>query len=414
MAWTTSGASALTGRPDGPGLGPPERLVERLDAVADVISRRSCQLGVRTVLDPLVLLTERAAIGGSSRGGTTSCGGATRLIQCGDGSWIAVSIARPSDVDVLPAWLGISDDRDDPWPAVVAAASERSGGDLVENAVLLGLAASLLPAAAANRTSPGKLADCLPASALRMGPAAAHAGLEGLRVLDLGSLWAGPLCGAILAEAGASVVKVESSSRPDGARFGPTGFFDLMNARKRSVALDFESESGRRRLRELISKADVVIEASRPRALSQLGVDAAQMVTDERPSIWISLTGHGREQPERIGFGDDSAVAGGLVCHDRHGPVFCADAIADPSSGLVAAAACLEALAQGERWSIDIALADVAAHLAGPTLDLREVVERPGVLREASGQAPPLGQDTDEVLDAWGVTGASKNESGDV
>ncbi len=69
-----------------------------------------------------------------------------------------------------------------------------------------------------------------------------------------------------------------------------------------------------------------------------------------------------------MGFGDDAAVAGGLVCWQDDRPVFCADAVADPVSGLVAAAACLDALATGGRWLVDVGMAGVAAHLAGPTL----------------------------------------------
>ena len=57
-------------------------------------------------------------------------------------------------------------------------------------------------------------------------------------MVELGSLWAAPLCGSLLAAAGADVVKVESIGRPDGARRGPPAFFDLLNGGKRSVALD--------------------------------------------------------------------------------------------------------------------------------------------------------------------------------
>ena len=84
----------------------------------------------------------------------------------------------------------------------------------------------------------------------------------------------------------------------------------------------------------------------------------------------MSITGHGRDGPERdwVGFGDDAAVAGGLVAWDDRGPVFCADAVADPVSGVVAAIAVLEALAAGGHRLLDVPLAAVAAHLAGPTL----------------------------------------------
>src|SRR5690606_27110853 len=167
-----------------------------------------------------------------------------------------------------------------------------------------------------------------------------------------------PLAGALLATAGATVVKVESTGRPDGARRGPAAFFDLLNGGKRSVALDLGAPEGLRLLRGLLTRADVVIEASRPRALEQLGVDALGLLSAGGPRVWVSITGHGRTGPgrDRVGFGDDAAVAGGLVCRDGDRPVFCADAIADPTSGMVAAAATLDALATGGRWLLDVAM----------------------------------------------------------
>ena len=69
-------------------------------------------------------------------------------------------------------------------------------------------------------------------------------------MVDLSALWAGPLCGDLLARAGASVVKVESTQRPDGARRGSRAFFDLLNGRKRSVALDLRSREGVRVLHD--------------------------------------------------------------------------------------------------------------------------------------------------------------------
>ena len=71
-----------------------------------------------------------------------------------------------------------------------------------------------------------------------------------------------------------------------------------------------------------------------------------------------------------MGFGDDAAVEGGLVAWAEGRPHLVADAIADPTTGLVAAAAAVEALADGGRWLLDVSLSGVAGHLAGPTLPL--------------------------------------------
>ena len=170
--------------------------------------------------------------------------------------------------------------------------------------------------------------------------------LTGLIVVDLSALWAGPLCGDLLARTGATVVKVESTQRPDGARRGPTEFFDLLNGRKQSVALDFQSHAGVRILHDLVQHADVVIEASRPRALAQFGLDGPDLVRAGGPQVWVSITGHGRDgdAANRVAFGDDAAAAGGLVVWRDGIPLFCADAIADPLTGLTAADACQHAL----------------------------------------------------------------------
>jgi crotonobetainyl-CoA:carnitine CoA-transferase CaiB-like acyl-CoA transferase len=190
--------------------------------------------------------------------------------------------------------------------------------------------------------------------------------MDGLRVVDLSSLWAGPLCTRLLREAGADVTKIESRSRPDGGRGGSPAFFDALNSGKEMVILDFDAE--RSRLQDLVGRADVVVEASRPQALAQFGVDAAQFLArDDGPHVWISITGYGRADP-RVAFGDDAAVGGGLVVEDDAGPCFCADAVADPLTGLVAADACLSALAGGDRVLLDIPMTRVAAAFAGPTL----------------------------------------------
>ena len=225
--------------------------------------------------------------------------------------------------------------------------------------------------------------------------------IEGALVVDLSALWAGPLCGQLLATAGADVVKVESLARPDGARHGPAAFFDLMNGPKRSVALDLATPAGLRDLRRLIQAADVVIESARPRALEQMGIVAAEELRRPAgPQLWTSITSHGRGpgQAERVAFGDVAAAAGGLVARDHQGPCFLADAVADPLCGLVAAAAVLEALAAGGRWLLSVALAPLAAAVAGPGLVVEGASARPPRARPAVCPAPPLGSDTAAVL----------------
>ena len=400
--WADSGAMALTGLPDLP-LGPPEGLLDALDT-----------LGRRFGLDGVALLGERAALMGLWRRGQTSCGGSCRLIPARSGrEWLAVSLPREEDMDAVPAWLEL-DALPTPtsapalWSAVRhAMAGSADPGSLLDRAELFGL-----PVARVGEVTSGDGDDGDGVTRALIGDAEPRPrGAEDLLVVDLSSLWAGPLCGDLLAGAGANVVKVESVTRPDGARRGPAAFFDLLNGRKRSVALDFTSRTDMEILRQLVERADIVIEASRPRALEQLGIRAIDVVRGGGPRVWVSITGYGRRSGTgglgRVAFGDDAAAAGGLVVWHDHAPLFCADAVADPVTGLTAAAACLDALHAGGRWLLDVSMAAVCARLAGPTVS---VTEGPGPAavadpraRDAAAAAPKLGADTADVVAELGL-----------
>jgi crotonobetainyl-CoA:carnitine CoA-transferase CaiB-like acyl-CoA transferase len=220
-----------------------------------------------------------------------------------------------------------------------------------------------------------------------MGAALGGARLAGAVVVDLSSMWAGPLCARLLGLAGAEVIKVETPDRPDGARAGQRRFFDWLHGGHHSVVLDFRSPSGRSALAALLAAADVVIEASRPRALAQLGL-APEMIPHRDGQVWLSITGYGRGDraaSELVAFGDDAAVAGGLVGWAGDGlgadgawnggdwgggdwgggePVFCADAIADPLTGLCGAIAVARSVADGGGQLIDLSMREVAAGFA--------------------------------------------------
>jgi hypothetical protein len=405
-AWAGSGGMALTGRADGPPLPPPSGFVERVLAVEEQLLAEFRRIGVPLELDALALLGERAALSGLQRQGDRSCGGATRLLRAGDG-WLALSLARPSDVELLEAWLGNAVTRaEDPWSGVAAAVAERDTSKLVADGALLGLPVAALPCheglhARCDAVGP---AAGLPVVTTRFDDQA-PVPLSDLMVLDLSSLWAGPLCAQLLGFAGARVVKVESTTRPDGARLGPPAFFDLLHAGHESVALDFGTADGRDDLRLLVETADVVIEASRPRAFRQLGIGADEVLRNGRPRLWLSITGYGRtgDAAQRVAFGDDGAVAGGLVVWDDQGPCFCADAIADPLTGLVAATAVLASMATGGRWLLDMSLQAVAAHFAGGAGGTVQPLTQPLTVappraRKPHGTAAPLGAHTESVL----------------
>ncbi len=276
-----------------------------------------------------------------------SSGGASRLLQSADG-WCALTLSRTEDYEAVPALLESADVGGDPWDALAAAAVGRTAADIAARARLLDMPAAVLGEVDAGE--PKVMAHTAPA--IRS--------ITDLLVVDLSPIWAGPLCGRLLAAAGATVVKVESPTRPDGTRRGNRQFFDWINSGKLCYSVDFDSEE----LARLLRAADVVIEASRPGALDRRGLGAEQ-VPARRGRVWLRISGYGSAHPERVAFGDDAAVAGGLVMFGEDGPVFCGDAIADPLTGLAATAAVLDALASGGGIIIEVAMAAIAAAHAG-------------------------------------------------
>ncbi|MFC9555221.1 CoA transferase [Rhodococcus sp. NPDC056960] len=397
--WAESGIASLTGRPDGPLLIPPGRAAtvarERTAWIADVT-------GGAVALDGARLLAERAAFTGHRRSGATSPGGSCRLLPTADG-WAAVSCARLDDPLLLGALVG-ADIGDDPWPAVEAWLREHAGSELEERAELLGVAAG--PVAAPQTPAPEPYRPLAPRP------------VSGRLVVDFSALWAGPLCAHLLSLAGARVVKVETPSRPDGARRGNPDFYHLLHGGHDSVMLDPTLPGDRNALATLVAAADIVIEASRPRALIGFGLDAADFVANG--GTWVSITAHGRTS-NRVGFGDDIAATAGLVGYTHGGPVFVGDAIADPLTGLTAAALAMSAPADGGGVLWDVAMSSVVAatltstgtgvaqpyrsqgrwYVDTPTVTVELAEPRP---RPPRGNVAESGRDTTAVLTELGIT----------
>lgn len=343
-SWGSSGLACLTGLPGGPPDFSRAHVLARAEEVATDIRRRT---GIP--IDPAGLLAGRAALLGLTRRGRVSAGGATRLLPARDG-WCAITLSRPDDVDAVPALLGTTEigaGGADPWPALRRWTAARPASAVTERAGLLDIPAAAL----------GEVAAASP-QVRHLGFRSDPRGLAGLLVADLSSMWAGPLCGRLLARAGATVVKVESPRRPDGTRRGNREFFDWMNSEKLSYAIDFDANAAE--LRELLAVADIVIEGSRPAALERRGLGPHDVAP--RPGgIWLRISGYDDFRPA---FGDDAAVAGGLVGAAPDGPVFCGDAIADPLTGLEATAAVVESLSRGGGELIHVSMAAVAATYA--------------------------------------------------
>jgi len=412
VRWAHSGSMALTGYPGEPAQMCPVPLASYADGIIAAL-RNFQPLSPLTAIDGARLLGERAALAAYERRGDIAAGGSCRLLQAADG-WLAVNLARPSDWQMLPAWLQAGPISH--WAAVAAALRSRRIGECVERGRLLGLALAPLESA---EPSPRPWCRELERGAPRCRPPRGAP-----LVIDLSSLWAGPLCAHLLQMMGARVVKVESSGRPDGMRYAGGGFYDLLNAGKASVALDFNLSLARAQLRQLLLRADIVIEASRPRALRQLGI-LAEEILEENPGLtWIAISGHGREEPAAawIAYGDDGAVAGGLsqVMWDCSGrAMFCGDAIADPLTGLHAALAAWSSFERGGGRLLSLALRDVVAHCvafaglpdraasqacaAEWNRHVRESDVAAPSSRAISDKARTLGADTLEVLSGAGT-----------
>jgi CoA-transferase family III len=353
----------------------PAAVLEHARAVTQVVSVHT---GIPIAADEL--LGGRAALLGLQAAGRVSAGGATRLMAGPDG-WCALTLSRPDDVDAVAALLETADVPPDHWTAIEQRVRASGVEPFAERARLLGLPVGVL-----GETRPA-------APAIRqLGPRVPPSPPAGLLVADLSAMWAGPLCGHLLARAGATVVKVESAARPDGTRKGSEAFFDWMNSGKLSYQADFAHTDV---LRRLLAAADVVIESSRPRALCRRGLGPSD-VPARAGRIWVRITGHGTagHQADWVAFGDDAAVSGGLVSGTSAAPEFCGDAIADPLTGIHAARAVVDSRARGGGELIDVSMAAVAAQYAQlPRSRETACTTTPST----TGRAAALGHDNDRV-----------------
>jgi len=415
--WARSGAMWLSGHAKGPPRPCPAPLASCAQGAWLALAALAPQ-HLAPDFEAYRLLGERAAIAGLSRQGRTSAGGACRLWDTADGV-LALNLAREDDLELLPAWTeGAASGVDDLAGALPHCAME----PLVARARLLGLAAAAVmppqPQESWFRATP-----CAPSftrASLSPPPAAQQAAEPAAEsalaanfgqtplVVDLSALWAGPLCGQLLRSCGARVIKVESARRPDGARYGPPALFDLLNTGKESVQLDFACDHDVGVLKTLLSRADIVIEGTRPRALEQLGIVATEVVAARPGQVWLSITGYGRDEPQRewIAYGDDAAVAAGLswlMGGDRGDPVFGGDAIADPLTGLHSALTAYAYWLSGGGVVLDVALHNVVSWCLGMPATSgngTDVAAEPPVARTPTAPAAALGADTERVL-AW-------------
>ena len=204
--------------------------------------------------------------------------------------------------------------------------------------------------------------------------------LAGLRVLELARILAGPWAGQILADLGADVIKVERKGAGDDTRgWGPpfvaaadgghlgAAYFHATNRGKRSIELDFESEEGRRIVRKLAARSDVLIENFKVGGLAKFGLDYQSLAPDNPRLIYCSVTGFGQTGPyaQRPGYDLMAQGMGGMM--DLTGnpdgePMRAGTPVSDLFTGVYSAVGILAALARREKTGrggyVDTALVD--------------------------------------------------------
>jgi len=335
----------------------PESIKDCANRALEGLRQRSGK-NIYPAKDGAFFLSQRAERMSLQPSAQISANASCHLLATNDQQWIALNLSRASDWELLPALFKNSTPVDN-WEYASALAKQNSAVDLVAQGRVLGLAialaeqpASPCPQQCFNFVCSGKSREDSNSKPKHKAPL----------VLDLSSLWAGPLCSHLLQETGARVIKVESKQRPDGARLNTTkggqDFFSALDKNKELVILDFTRAEDIRQLKQMIAQADVVIEGSRPRALQQLGIEAEKIVRQQANLVWISITGYGRCEPQAnwIAFGDDAAIAAGLFEIVDNKPVFIGDAIGDPLTGLHAALTALEFIQRGQSVLLDINL----------------------------------------------------------
>ena len=199
--------------------------------------------------------------------------------------------------------------------------------------------------------------------------------LQGVRVIDLTRILAGPYCTMMLGDLGAEVIKIEAPGRGDDTRHwgppftesGEAAYFMCANRNKRSLTLNLKSERGLEILKDMISQGDVLVENFKAGTLSRWGLDY-EMLQEIRPGlIYCTVTGYGYTGPysSRPGYDFIVQAMGGFmsITGPKEGdPHRAGVAIADISAGMFAASAVLAALyareRTGEGQRIDMALLD--------------------------------------------------------
>ena len=197
--------------------------------------------------------------------------------------------------------------------------------------------------------------------------------LDGVVVLDLTRVLAGPYCGMFLADMGATVIKIERPGKGDDSRaFGPflngqSCYFMNLNRNKYGVTLNLKSDEGKEIFKEMVKKADVVIENYRPGTMKKLGLDYEVLKGINPRIIYGACSGFGQYGPysQRPGYDIIGQAMGGLMSvtgWPGGQPTRCGTAMGDVLGGLSLTAGVLGALVRqaktGQGEMVDVSLVD--------------------------------------------------------
>ena len=200
--------------------------------------------------------------------------------------------------------------------------------------------------------------------------------LAGIKVIEIGQAYAGPLAGAILSDMGAEVIKVEKPDGGDDARLwgppfveGDSAMFHANNRNKKSVTLDIKSAEDVTRLKALVRDADILIQNLRPGIVDEFGIGPEAMLEVNPRLIYCSIWAFGYQGPLRLAPGFDPLLQAYAAVMTMTGrpedpPTFCAPAINDAATGMWCVIGALAALQQrhttGQGCVIDTSLFETA------------------------------------------------------
>jgi crotonobetainyl-CoA:carnitine CoA-transferase CaiB-like acyl-CoA transferase len=256
--------------------------------------------------------------------------------------------------------------------------------------------------------------------------------LEGIRVIDLTQMLAGPYCTQMLADQGAEVIKIEPPQGDSSRKLGPYrpddearqtgGYFASVNRNKRSIVIDLKSDDGRALLRRLVRSADVVVENYRARVMDRLGLSYESLREDHPALVYAAIRGFGDPRTGESPYVDwpafdvvAQAMGGlmGITGPDAKTPIKVGPGLGDIVPGAFAAtgilAALLRAKMTGRGQFVDICMVDVvlsicerivhqhsyAGVVAGPEGNQHPILTPFGVFKAADGFVS-IGAPTDE------------------